>query len=79
MVHSVSSNTIVLVFSASPGVHAWVGEVALVLEPHFMGLSLMPSGKTWLKHLCQSLLKEACDPIAFSSPGVNAWAREITL
>jgi len=23
-------------FSASPGVYAWVGEVALVLEPHFL-------------------------------------------
>ena len=36
-------------FSTSPGVHAWVGKVALILEPHFMGLSLMPSGKTLAK------------------------------
>ncbi len=36
-------------FSASPGVHAWVGEVVLILEPHFMGLSLTPRGKTLAK------------------------------
>jgi len=24
-------------FSASPGVYAWVGEVALILEPHLWG------------------------------------------
>ena len=34
------------------------------------------SGKRLAKQLSQSLLKEACELIAFSFPGVNAWARE---
>jgi len=29
-----------------------------------------------LKAVGQSLLKEACELVVFSSPGVNAWARE---
>src|SRR6266571_8160554 len=41
-------------FSTSPGVHAWVAEVTLVLEPPFMGLSQIPSGKTRLRQLWQA-------------------------
>src|SRR5437660_6271372 len=41
-----------------------------------MGLSLVASGKSTAKAVMPSLLKEACELIAFSYPGVNAWARE---
>src|SRR6267378_2142058 len=73
---SVSSNTIVLVFT-SPGVHAWVGEVALVLEPHFMGLSLMPSGKRLAKAFMPKPPEGGSQINRLHSPGVNAWAREM--
>src|SRR2546422_10584276 len=41
-----------------------------------MGLSPTPSGNGLAKAVMQSLLKEACELVAFNSPGVNAWARE---
>jgi len=65
-------------FSTSPGVYAWVGEVALESRAPFMGLALVASD-TALSNSVASLLKEACELIAISFPGVNAWAREMTL
>src|SRR2546428_8659820 len=44
----------------------------LILEPHLWGFDDLAER---LKR-SQSLLKEARGHIAFSSPGVNAWARE---
>ena len=41
-------------FSTSPGIYAWLLEVALVLEQPFMGLSQIPSGKTRLRQLWQA-------------------------
>jgi len=58
--------------------YAWVGEVALESRAPFMGLALVASD-TALSNSVASLLKEACELIAISFPGVNAWAREMTL
>src|SRR5260370_5884640 len=61
-------------FSTSPGVHAWVhGTASVILEPHLWGFDDLPRRE---RARSQSLLKEAGEHIIFSSPGVNAWARE---
>src|SRR5438128_12035216 len=59
-------------FSTSPGVHAWVhGTASLILSPIYGALTISPHGSERPLKRSQSLLKEG-----FSSPGVNAWARE---
>src|SRR5438067_2237884 len=69
-----SDDLILTFFFTSPGVHAWVcGTASLILEPHLWAFADLPRHE---RARSQSLLKEARGHIAFSSPGVNAWARE---
>jgi len=68
----IQSDDLILTFSTSPGVHAWVCGT-LILEPHLWGFDDLPRRE---RARSQSLLKEAGEHIIFSSPGVNAWATE---
>ncbi len=63
-------------FFTSPGVHAWVGEVAQILSPIYGAFANCLQAENGAKPPCQSLLNEAYEINRLSSPGVNAWARE---
>src|SRR3989440_10532745 len=65
-------------FSTSPGVNAWVGDVAFVLEPHSWGFYLRLKAR-WLQQLLPKPPEGGLQLNRSSCPGVNAWARESLL
>src|SRR2546430_15587718 len=65
-------------FSTSPGVNAWVGDVAFVLEPHSWGFYLCLKAR-WLQQLLPKPPEVGSQLNRSYCPGVNAWARESLL